>query len=80
VLGAVRAREQPGLGHHHIRLVLECVAHCGHVDVVGDVPAAVADVHPDAPLLADTGVGLHADAGHRLHTGISACLLAHTRF
>ncbi len=40
---------------HDAGLVLERVTDGRDVDVVGDVPAAVADVDADAPLLGHTG-------------------------
>ncbi len=53
VLTTVGAREHRGLGVHHAGLVGDGVAHPGHVDVVGDVPAAMADVDADASLAHD---------------------------
>ena len=78
LLSAVGAREQRGLGDHHVGVVLERVAHLGHVDVVRDVATAVADVDADASVPAGTGLFLPADDSVFLLAETSVSLLAHT--
>src|SRR5664280_1286924 len=55
LLGRIRAGEHRSPGHADSGLALDGVDHLRDVDVVGDVPAAVADVDADLALASLAG-------------------------
>ncbi len=50
LLSGVGAGEHLGLGKHHARLVLDRLTDLLHFDVVGDIPATVANENTDPSL------------------------------